>query len=125
MSTLTIYRAISLQELEMIEASGFTRFPPRLPDQPVLCLSLQFAHAEQLARDWIARFCVPPAGFVTQCDVVLEFLKNYRTEPVEGTAFREYQIPSDDVLRFNNSIVGQIEIAAEFYGEFHEEDTIE
>ena len=32
--TTTLYRPIGAQELALIEASGFTRFPPRLLDQP-------------------------------------------------------------------------------------------
>jgi hypothetical protein len=35
MTTTTLYRPIGPAELELIAATGFRAFPPRLPDQPI------------------------------------------------------------------------------------------
>ena len=34
--TITCYRSIGPAELHLVEESGFRRWPPRLPDQPIL-----------------------------------------------------------------------------------------
>ncbi len=33
--TVTLYRPVGPEERELIRQSGFTAFPPRLPDQPI------------------------------------------------------------------------------------------
>ena len=33
--TTTLYRPIGQKELDLIAESGFTKFPPRLPEQPI------------------------------------------------------------------------------------------
>ncbi len=33
--TVTLYRPVGPEELELIRQSGFAAFPPRLPDQPI------------------------------------------------------------------------------------------
>ena len=37
--TVTMYRPVGKNELKLIEDSGFTAYPPRLPDQPIFTLS--------------------------------------------------------------------------------------
>jgi hypothetical protein len=33
--TITLFRPVGKKELELIAASGFRKFPPRLPEQPI------------------------------------------------------------------------------------------
>jgi hypothetical protein len=35
MDTVTLYRPVGPKELDLIKASGWREFPPRLPDQPI------------------------------------------------------------------------------------------
>ena len=32
---MTLYRPVGLNELDLIAQSGYRRFPPRLPEQPI------------------------------------------------------------------------------------------
>ena len=48
--TTTLYRPVGANELALIEASGFTRFPPRLPDQPIFYPVLNEEYAASLNR---------------------------------------------------------------------------
>jgi hypothetical protein len=48
----TLWRPVGPQELVLIKHSGWKRFPPRLPDQPIFYPVLNFGYAEQIARDW-------------------------------------------------------------------------
>jgi hypothetical protein len=50
-ATVTLYRPVGRQELDLIAASGYRRFPPRLPQQPIFYPVLNAAYAEQIARD--------------------------------------------------------------------------
>lgn len=34
-NTITLWRPVGKEELQLIEASGWRAFPPRLPDQPI------------------------------------------------------------------------------------------
>jgi len=53
--TLTLYRPVGPEELQLIEQSGWTKFPPRLPEQPIFYPVMNEAYAVQIARDWNVR----------------------------------------------------------------------
>ena len=50
--TITLFRPVGARELELIAQSGFRRFPPRLPSQPIFYPVLTEAYAVEIARDW-------------------------------------------------------------------------
>ena len=64
---VTMFRPIGPRELELVAASGWRRWPPRLPGQPIFYPVTNREYAEQIAREWN----VPEsgAGFVTQFNV--------------------------------------------------------
>jgi hypothetical protein len=48
----TLYRPVGHTELDLVRASGFKAFPPRLPEQPIFYPVLNEEYATQIARDW-------------------------------------------------------------------------
>ena len=34
-NTITLYRPVNQAELDLIKSSGYKKFPPRLPEQPI------------------------------------------------------------------------------------------
>lgn len=38
METVVLYRPVGAKELELIKESGWKKFPPRLPEQPIFTL---------------------------------------------------------------------------------------
>lgn len=110
--TVTLFRPVGPQELDLIRASGMTAFPPRLPEQPIFYPVLTEDYAVKIARDWN----VPASGrgFVTRFHVRRDFLAAYPVETVGGDRHQEYWIPAEDLPRFNAAIVGPIEVVAEF-----------
>src|ERR1700691_5138614 len=52
MELTVLYRPVGRREYELIEAAGFRRFPPRLPEQPYFYLVANEEYATQIARDW-------------------------------------------------------------------------
>ena len=114
--TVILYRPVGTKELDLIEASDFTAFPPRLPEQPIFYPVTNEAYAAQIARDWNAKYNADKIGYVTKFEVRKEFLDKYETKIVGGATHEEYWIPAEDLEEFNRSIVGKIEVIAEFRG---------
>ena len=114
--TVTLYRPSGKNELALIEASGFSAFPPRLPEQPIFYPVLNEEYATQIARDWNAKYNADKVGYVTKFEVRKDFLDNYEVKIVGGAVHEEYWIPAEDLEEFNRNIVGKIEVIAEFKG---------
>ncbi len=113
--TVTLYRPVGPKELALIRDSGFRAFPPRLPEQPIFYPVLNEAYATQIARDWNSKSAQNGnAGFVTRFAVRAAFLADYRVETVGSRTHQEYWIPAEQLDAFNASIVGEIEVIAEF-----------
>jgi len=112
MKLVTLYRPVGPEELELIKQSGWTRFPPRLPEQPIFYPVVQEAYAARIAKDWN----VPSsgAGFVTRFAVEAEYLGQFEEHHVGGREHAEYWIPAERLDEFNGHIVGLIEVTEEF-----------
>ena len=112
-----LFRPVGLKELALIQESGFTAFPPRLPEQPIFYPVLNEEYATQIARGWNAKHSKGKVGFVTCFHVRSGYLKRYEIQTVGGSVHQEYWIPAEDLAEFNRNIVGKIEVIAEFWGE--------
>jgi hypothetical protein len=111
--TTTLYRPVGPQELELIAASDFREFPPRLPEQPIFYPVLNEEYATQIARDWNVR--ASGAGFVTRFNVPNSFLSKYPKQVVGAKEHEELWIPAEVLVEMNQNIVGKIEVIAEFH----------
>lgn len=112
MRTLTLFRPVGPKELELIAASGWREFPPRLPGQPIFYPVLNEEYATQIARDWN----VPESGcgFVTRFSVDAEYASRYPIETVGASIHQELWVPAEELAEFNQNIIGLIEVVAEF-----------
>lgn len=115
--TVTLFRPVGTNELSLIEKSGFTEFPPRLPEQPIFYPVLNEDYAVQIARDWNAKFNKDKVGFVTRFNVRKDFLDRYERRIVGGSVHEEFWIPSEELNKFNKNIIGKIEVIARFEGD--------
>lgn len=113
---ITLFRPVGKKELALIEESGFTAFPPRLPEQPIFYPVTNEKYATQIARDWNARLNEDKVGYVTKFNVARAFLEKYERQIVGGSEHEEYWIPAKDLMEFNENIVGKIEVITEFHG---------
>ena len=78
---VTLYRPVGQSELDLIRTSGFVRFPPRLPDQPIFYPVTSEAYATKIARDWNTKdersgF----VGYVLSFKVNRSILANYQIQ---------------------------------------------
>jgi hypothetical protein len=110
--TTILFRPVGAREFELIRETGFTAFPPRLPEQPIFYPVLNEEYAVQIARDWNAK--QHGAGYVTRFRVRNDYLSRYEVQTVGGSTHCEYWIPAEALAEFNHNIVGPIEVIAEF-----------
>jgi len=110
---ITLWRPTGPDELALVEASGWREWPPRLPSQPIFYPVLNEDYATRIARDW--NVPASGSGYVTRFKVRRSFLDNYEVHQVGGQTILEYWIPADDLPALNASIVGEIELVAEYH----------
>jgi hypothetical protein len=109
---VTLYRPVGPKELELIEASGWREFPPRLPEQPIFYPVLNEEYATQIARDWNVK--ESGAGFVTRFQVDAAFAGRYPVQVVGAAIHQELWVPAEELAEFNRHIVGPIEVVRRF-----------
>ena len=110
--TTLLYRPVNQAELNLIEQSNWTRFPPRLPEQPIFYPVMNEEYAIQISKDWnVPAYGV---GFVTRFSVKTDYLKKFNIENVGGEVHNELWVPAEELDEFNANIVGQIEVIQEF-----------
>lgn len=112
--TVRLWRPVGEEELALISASKFTRFPPRLEWQPIFYPVLSEEYATRIARDWNTKDGA--TGYVTTFEVDADFLGRYEPHEAGGRDLCEYWIPADDLDAFNDAIVGSIEVVAAYRG---------
>lgn len=108
----TLYRPVGPKELVLIEQSGWKKFPPRLPDQPIFYPVMNEEYAVQIARDW--NVPASGSGYVTKFQVNAVYLKKFKIENVGGEIHDELWVPAEELEEFNENIVGMIEVIREF-----------
>jgi hypothetical protein len=116
MSALTtLYRPVGPKELALIEASGWTEFPPRLPEQPIFYPVMNEEYAAWISSRWNVRDY--GSGYVTRFAVRSELLARYPVQRVGAGHAEELWVPAEELPEFNQNIVGPIEVIAKFHGE--------
>ena len=114
LETTIMYRPVGPKELELIAASGYREFPPRLPEQPIFYPVLNQEYARQIARDWNVK--ASGSGYVTRFAVRKEFADRYPVKTVGSSVHQELWIPAEDLAEMNRNIVGLIEVVEEYKG---------
>jgi hypothetical protein len=106
--TITLYRPTGPKELALVEQSGFARWPPRLPEQPIFYPVTSEQYAIEIARDWN----VPESGqgFVTKFEVLRTFMDQYPVQQVGAGHHTEWWVPAEDLEEPNRNIVGRIQV---------------
>lgn len=109
---VVLYRPVGPEELQLIRGSGYRRFPPRLPEQPVFYPVLTREYAVKIARDWNVK--ASGAGYVMRFHVRKALLDRYQIQDAGGSMHREYWIPAEELEAFNDGIVGLIQVLESF-----------
>tara|TARA_R110002124_G_scaffold286085_3_gene465875 strand:+ start:102 stop:398 length:297 start_codon:yes stop_codon:yes gene_type:complete len=96
----------------LIEQSGWTSFPPRLPEQPTFYPVTNEEYAIQISKEWnVPAYGV---GYVTRFAVKTDYLTKFKVENIGGQIHNELWVSEEELEEFNSNIVGQIEVTKEF-----------
>src|SRR5690348_17829640 len=94
--TVVLYRPVGQKEMDLIQASGYTSFPPRLYYQPIFYPVLNLEYATQIARDWNTKDAASGyVGYVTRFRVRKSVLDLYQIQQVGYSIHKEYWIPAE------------------------------
>ena len=114
-ATTLLYRPVNQAELDLIAASGWLKFPPRLPEQPFFSPVLNEQYAAQIARDWNVPYY--GVGYVLRFAVDADYADTFPVQNVGNREHNELWVPAEELAEFNRQIVGQIEVISIFNAE--------
>ena len=109
--TITMYRPCGEKELQLIKDSGYKKWPPRLPQQPIFYPVTNERYAMEI-NNWNIRD--KGIGYVTSFEVIKSFVDNYPIETVGAKHHTEWWIPSEELEKLNDNIIGLIEVIGEY-----------
>ena len=107
MELVTCYRPTGQKELDLVAESGYSKWPPRLPEQSIFYPVTNEQYATELTQWNVADFGI---GYVTKFSVKKVFMDRYPVKCVGAKDHTEWWIPSDDLEELNANIVGKIEV---------------
>ena len=110
--TVTLYRPTGPEEMALLENSGFRRWPPRLPEQPIFYPVTNERYAVEIATQWNIRDS--GVGYVTRFEVSKTFMDRYPVQKVGGAHHTEWWVPAEELEALNDHIVGLIEVIGEY-----------
>lgn len=109
---IVAYRPTGPEGLELVKSSGYTRWPPRLPEQPIFYPVTNEQYAIEIATQWNVR--ESKVGYVTKFSVRQEFMQRYEVQQVGAAHHTEWWIPAEELEKLNDNIVGLIEVISEY-----------
>jgi len=113
MQTITLYRPVGPAELELLRASEWRRWPPRLPEQPIFYPVTNEEYAAEIASKW--NVAESGSGYVTRFEVREAFMREFDVQCVGASHHTEWWIPAERLEELNDNIVGTIDVIATFW----------
>lgn len=110
--TITLFRPVNDKELELIKKSGWKKFPPRLPEQPIFYPVMNEEYAIQISKGWnVPAYGV---GYVVKFELNKSYIDTFEIQNVGGMIHNELWVPAEELEAFNDNIVGTIELIGEY-----------
>lgn len=108
---MQLYRPVGQAEFDLIAASGYRAYPPRLPEQPIFYPVLNERYAREIAEKWNKKSADSGyAGYVTTFEIEDGFISNYPVQTVGASYHQEFWIPAEELEEFNRHIIGCIRV---------------
>lgn len=108
---MILFRPVGKAEYDLIAESGFTAYPPRLPEQPIFYPVLNEKYAREIAEKWDRRY--PDSqytGYVTTFKIDDAYISQFPVRMVGASYHQELWIPAEELDNFNRHIIGKIKI---------------
>jgi hypothetical protein len=100
---MILFRPVGRKELDLIIESGMTKFPPRLPEQPIFYPVLNENYAIRVGS-WNTD------GYIVKFELNSDYAVKWEVHCVGDKECLELWIPAEELENFNNNIVGKIEL---------------
>ena len=108
---MRLYRPVGQAECDLIAQSGFTAYPPRLPEQPIFYPVLNERYAREIAEKWNKRYADSQyTGFVTTFEIDDAYISQFPVQTVGASYHQELWIPAEELENFNHHIIGTISL---------------
>lgn len=111
---MILYIPVGTSELELIEKSNYTEFPPRFPEQPVFYPVFSREYACEIAEKWNVKRESDCKGYVTKFEVDDEYCSQFEVHVVGSRNHQDLWIPADELDNFNSHIIDKIKIVDKF-----------
>ena len=111
---MILYRPVGTKELELIQKSGFRKFPPRLPDQPIFYPVLNEKYATEIASGWNVTYNDDHKGYVTKFEIPDQYFNQFEVHTVGASYHQELWVPAEALEDFNAQIIGEIQVISQF-----------
>lgn len=118
MKTIKLYRPVGQLELDLIKASDYKAFPPRLDWQPIFYPVLDYEYACTIAREWNTNDDANGnVGYVPEFSIPETYFAKFEIQNVGSFNHNELWVPAEELDNFNKQIVDGIKVIMAFYGE--------
>ncbi|MDE7273346.1 MAG: hypothetical protein K2N95_09835 [Lachnospiraceae bacterium] len=111
---MRLYRPVGTRELELIRDSGYTKYPPRLPEQPIFYPVLNEKYAAEIASQWNVKYNDDHRGYVTTFEIDDAYFNQFEVHVVGSGYHQELWVPEEELDIFNQHIIGYIQVSSEF-----------
>jgi hypothetical protein len=111
-TTITLFRPVGPEELELLRQGDFKRWPPRLPEQPIFYPVTNERYASEIAERWNIKDS--KYGAVTCFQVRASFMSRYPIHQVGASHHTEWWVPAEELEALNDHLVGVIEVIREY-----------
>ena len=91
----------------MVIQSGYSKWPPRLPEQPIFYPVTNEPYAREINQWNLSQY---GNGSITKFEVKKSFVDRYDIKQVGGRHHTEWWIPAEELEELNNNIIGLIEV---------------
>lgn len=107
---MVLYRPVGTKELELIQESGYRKYPPRLPEQPIFYPVLNEQYAVEIASQWNVKYNSDHKGYVTKFEIDDAYFQQFEVHIVGAFYHEELWVPAEELEVFNQHIIGEIQI---------------
>ena len=108
---MILYRPVGQAEYDLIAATDFTAYPPRLPEQPIFYPVLNERYAREICDKWNRRRAdAQYMGYVTTFEIDDEYAARFPVQTVGAGYHQEFWVPAEELEEFNRHIIGKIRI---------------
>ena len=108
---MRLYRPVGQAELDLIIATDYHSYPPRLPEQPIFYPVLNEKYAREIAEKWNKKSADSGyAGYVTTFVIDDAYIAQFDVQTVGASYHQELWISAEELEEFNRHIIGKIDV---------------